>query len=255
MIGMANIQELNTTAAFDQFVADIRAGKDIDFRQYLHKDIRKQYQIVLIERGIGAEECVEFAITDDDSFILEHAIGHGYGKKHYDEWAHGNNERIRRALAEYGYKPELFLKDPSPEVRASILRAHPQYAKYFFDAKTEKELRAVMWTYLPLSEPNYDEVRELLENPYIDECWDLHGYRDVLLHKLDTQHIQLSTLEKTMSITQLFMAKSEGWKRLVNAIELGELLNFEKRLRNHPNCENILTTYLQNDMELQSLLN
>lgn len=103
---MANIQELNTTAAFNQFVADIRAGKDIDFRQYLH------------------------------------------------------------------------------------------YAKYFFDAKTEKELRAVMWTYLPLSEPNYDEVRELLENPYIDECWDLHGYRDDLLHKLDTQHIQLSTLEK-----------------------------------------------------------
>ena len=57
-----------------------------------------------------------------------------------------------------------------------------------------------------------------------------------------------------MSITQLFMAKSEGWKRLVNAIELGELLNFEKQLRNHSNCENILTTYLQNDMELQSLL-
>lgn len=50
------------------------------------------------------------------------------------------------------------------------------------------------------------------------------------------------------------MAKSEGWKRLVNAIELGELLNFEKQLRNHSNCENILTTYLQNDMELQSLL-
>ena len=251
---MATIQKLNTMTAFNQFVAGIRAGKDIDFRQYLHKDISRQYHIVLIERGIGAEECVEFAITVDDSFILAHAICHGYGKKHYDEWAHGDNERIRCALAEYGYKPELFLKDPSPEVRASILRAHPQYAKHFFDAKTEKELRAVMWTYLPLSEPNYDEIRELLENPYIEEFSDLREYRDDLLRKLDTQHIQLSTLEKTMSIVQLFMAKSEGWKRLVNAIELGELSNFEERLRNHPNCENIITTYLQNDMELQSLL-
>lgn len=99
--------------------------------------------------------------------------------------------------------------------------------------------------YRNIKEPNFDELETLLAHPLIVQNRKLRSLRDELQTKFETRHIQLSTIDKTMSVAQLFMANSEGWKRLVNAIQLRQLNQYEKRLRNHPNCEELITEYIQ----------
>ena len=71
--------------------------------------------------------------------------------------------------------------------------------------------------------------------------------REELQTKLATRDISLSTIEKTMTVSQLFMAQSEGWKRSVNSIQLCELTKFEEQLREHPNCEKVILDYISSD--------
>lgn len=232
---------------YNQFVAKLNASEITDVSPYLSLEVDSRYRSKFISCKMFVDECIAFANENDDAHVILTAIEYGYGKQHYAKWAHHPNQYIRIELAAQGYFPDLFIKDEVSDVRTNVLNEHPQYAKYLLDAQSFNELSAVTWAYRDMYEPDFDELAELLANPYLAQETQFRSIRDELQNKFETRDIPLSTIEKTMTVTQLFMTNSEGWKRVVSSIQLRELTKCEDQLRAHPNCEELFTTYIQSD--------
>lgn len=229
-----------------QFIEQLNAGTITDVSPYL-KPERHGYRAELIRHGLFVDECIAVAVERDEAYVIQTAISRGYGQTYYETWAKHSDWTVRESLAFKGYFPELFIHDLVCNVRKSVLVVYPHYARYLLDTQSTDELDDVTKIYQAAKEPNFDELERLLANPLLSQDMQFYCVRNDLQNKFATRHIQLSTIEKTMSAAQLFMIKSEGWKRSVNAIQLRELTRYEEQLRNHPDCEEILTKYLQND--------
>lgn len=231
--------------SYNHFVEQLVAGNITDFSLYLKPEYDVACRHHLVTRGLLVDECIAVANEHDEGHVIYRAIECGYGQQHYEKWAKNSYWPVRMILASKGYFPDLFSQDTEEDVRTAVLKKHPQYAKYLLDTQSKNELKAVAHAYRNIKEPNFDELETLLAHPLIVQNRKLRSLRDDLQTKFETRHIQLSTIDKTMSVAQLFMANSEGWKRLVNAIQLRQLNQYEKRLRNHPNCEELITEYIQ----------
>ena len=232
---------------YNQFMVKLNAGEITDVSPYLTPEIDSRYRSKFISRGMFVDECIAFANANDEAHTIRTAIEYGYGKQHYDKWAKHSNQYIRIELAAQGYFQDLFIKDEVSDVRINVLNEHPQYAKYLLDAQSFSELSAVTWAYRDMYEPDFDELAELLANPYFAQESQFRPMREELQTKLATRDISLSIMEKTMTVSQLFMAQSEGWKRVVSSIQLRELTKYVDQLRAHPNCEELFTNYIQSD--------
>ena len=232
---------------YNQFVAKLNASEITDVSPYLTPEIDSRYRSKFISRGMFVDECIAFANANDDAHVILTAIEYGYGKQHYDKWAKHTNQYIRKELAAQGYFPDLFIHDEVSDVRINVLIEHPHYAKHLLYAQSFSELGAVEWAYRNMYEPDFDELSTLLANPYFAQESQFRPMREELQTKLATRDISLSIMEKTMTVSQLFMAQSEGWKRSVNSIQLRELTKFEEQLREHPNCEKVILSYIASD--------
>lgn len=253
---MLTIEEMNTEEAYGEFISKLEADEITDFTPYTHPKLWTIYREQLLKRGICVDACIDVAVRQKEPWVIRVALEHKQGQHRYAELAHSQCFDIRALIARYGYLPDVLIKDPSRVIRQRVVEAHPNYINRLLGAQVYEELRMVMSTYRDMVNPDFDELSELLANPYINKHKRLHTMRDELQNKLDTQHIQLSVFEKTMSPAQLFVAGLNGWKCSVNANQLTSLLTFEERLRNHPNCEAIVDEYIQaqSNISLSALL-
>ena len=72
---------------------------------------------------------VDMLAERNEPRVLVALIEHGYAESHYDTWKTHENGDVRRALANRGYYPEVFIRDKNESVRHAAFNQHPEYIR------------------------------------------------------------------------------------------------------------------------------
>lgn len=181
----------------------------------------------LIEQGIALDQIAETATEDEKVKLI-------YERKavdHYESWL-SDNGRVRRCLADAGYFHEHLIKDSAASVRCSVVRSNPNYLPRLFRkniTKTEwNTIISVMWEQ---AQPDLTLLRDLLSREVPDRLFDYtYEHLEQLREKLEIMEYEPSTLEKTMSMKQLYQQGSPAWARTCSAEQISSIRSVEKLL-------------------------
>lgn len=187
-------------------------------------EYRRQW---LIEQGIALDQIAETA-SDDEKVRL---IGDRKAIDYYESWL-SDNGRVRRCLADAGYFHDRLIKDTAASVRCSVVRSNPNYLPRLFRKNiTNTEWNTIVSVMWEQAQPDLTLLRDLLSREVPDRLYDYTYERLELLHeKLTIMEYQPSTLEKTMSVKQLYQQESPAWTRTCSAETISNIRNVEKLL-------------------------
>lgn len=232
---MPNKQKTNMTAK--EFEDAALNGGITDFMPYITYTpgetlatdriyYRRQW---LIEEGIAIEQIAETATNDEKVKLIQSRMAVDY----YESWL-TSDERVRRCLADAGYFHDRLIKDKAASVRCTVVQNNPNYLPRLFRkniTKTEwNTIVSVMWMQ---KQPDLKLLRDLLSREVPDRLYE-HTYEHLkLLHeKLKLMEYAPSTLEKTMTVKQLYQQGNPAWARACSAENASNIRNVEKTLKN-----------------------
>ena len=233
---MSNKTEQKANLTAKEFEEAVLKGEITDFMPYIidiqgvtlatdRIHYRRQW---LIGAGIAIDEIAKTATEDEKVRLIRDRKAVDY----YESWL-SDNERVRRCLADAGHFHDRLIKDTAASVRCSVVRSNPNYLPRLFRkyiTKTEwNTVVSVMWNQ---KEPDLKLLRDLLSREVPDRLYD-HTYKHLehLREKLTTMEYQPSTLEKTMSVKQLYQQGSPAWARTLSAENISNIRNVEKALK------------------------
>ena len=211
-------QKTNLTAK--EFEEAALKGEITDFMPYIidipgvtlatdRIEYRRQW---LIEQGIALDQIAETATEDEKVRLIYNHKAADY----YESWL-SDNGRVRRCLADAGYFHERLIKDTAVSVRCSVVRGDPNYLPQLFRkniTKTEwNTIVSVMWEQ---RQPDLKLLRDLLSREVPDQLYDYtYEHLELLREKLAIMEYEPSTIEKTMSMKQLYQQGSPRGLELV----------------------------------------
>lgn len=105
-----------------EFTQAIKNGQITDFEPYMHKQKFDMHRMILAENGIE----IDRIIKRDGNRVIINLIEQGLEAERYDDWKNHHNYKVRYALAEKGYYPDLYINDKSPDVRREVIRQYPK---------------------------------------------------------------------------------------------------------------------------------
>lgn len=182
----------------------------------------------LIEEGIAIEQIAETATNDEKVKLIRDRMAIDY----YESWL-SSDERVRRCLADAGYFHDRLIKDKAASVRCTVVQNNPNYLPRLFRkniTKTEwNTIVSVMWMQ---KQPDLKLLRDLLSREVPDRLYE-HTYEHLKLlrEKLEIMEYEPNTLEKTMSMKQLYQQGSPAWARTCSAEKISNIRNVEKTLK------------------------
>lgn len=233
---MSNKTEQKTNLTAKEFEEAALKGEITDFMPYiidipgvtLATDRIEYRRRWLIGKGIALDQIAETATEDEKVRLIRDRKAVDY----YESWL-SSDERIRRCLADAGYFHDRLIKDTTAIVRCSVVRSNPNYLPRLFRkniTKTEwNTIVSVMWTQ---KQPDLKLLRDLLSREVPDRLYD-HTYEHLkqLHEKLTIMEYAPSTLEKTMTMKQLYQQGSPAWARTCSAEKISNIRNVEKTLK------------------------
>lgn len=182
----------------------------------------------LIEEGIAIEQIAETATNDEKVKLIRGRMAIDY----YESWL-SSDERVRRCLADAGYFHDRLIKDKAASVRCTVVQNNPNYLPRLFRkniTKTEwNTIVSVMWTQ---KQPDLKLLRDLLSREVPERLYE-HTYEHLKLlrEKLKLMEYAPSTLEKTMTVKQLYQQGNPAWARACSAENASNIRNVEKTLK------------------------
>lgn len=182
----------------------------------------------LIEEGIAIDEIAKTATEDEKVRLIRDRKAVDY----YESWL-SDNERVRRCLADAGYFHDRLIKDKAASVRCTVVQNNQNYLPRLFRkniTKTEwNTIVSVMWTQ---KQPDLKLLCDLLSREVPDRLYDYtYEHLEQLREKLTIMEYQPSTLEKTMTVKQLYQQGSPAWARTCSAEKISNIRNVEKTLK------------------------
>ena len=163
----------------------------------------KNQRLNMATRGENIEELI--ALNEPD--IISELITRGHAREHYEKWKTHEHGDVRYALAHQGYYPETFIDDKNPNVREAVARWHPGYRGQLLARNKKRH-----WQFI------CKLINEETELTYIKDFLDAKVPKAVNKDKLRAirtfyalKTTEPSTLEKTMTPSQLFQMNSPFW--------------------------------------------
>ena len=152
-------------------------------------------------------ENVEALIALNEPEVISELISRGHAQNHYDEWKTHEHGDVRYALAHQGYYPETLIDDKNPNVREAVVRWHPEYRRQLLARNKKRH-----WEFI------CKLINEETELAYIKDFLDAKVPKTVNKQKLRAirtlyalKTTEPTTVEKTMTPTQLFQTNSPFW--------------------------------------------
>lgn len=188
-----------------------RAGL-IDFTEFLEDGVDWAFIKVMVEE----DWCIEELATSGHYRHRITLIEYNKGREHYEEWKNIDS-RVHSNLAEKGYFYDEFINDASIYIREKAFLSHPEYIKYALN-DPGLFLAANNYFYRKVN-PDYETLKAhiLVNSPLIEENFKLRNYGRLSSYKtkLQSMEIEPTTMDKTMTIAQLYHAGNPLWAKNV----------------------------------------
>lgn len=181
----------------------------------------------LISEGIAIEQIAETA-TEDEQVQL---INSQQATNHYRKWLKSTG-RVRRCLAYEGHFLDKLIWDREASVRCSVVDRDKSYMPKLFRKKiTRREwntIVGVMWTQ---EHPDIHLLRDLLSREVPRKLFEYTYDRiDALRIKLAAMEHEASTIERTMTMKQLYLQGSPMWAKDLSAEDIRSLQWVKEKL-------------------------
>lgn len=204
----------------DQFLELVRTGK-LQYRDIPVKYLPDRYIHALIQNELFLEEMAESREVE----LHAKLVANGAKSEYYETWKNSYDPDIRRTLAEYGYFPETFINDADPQVRMSALKRNPQYLPYYF--KDESLYDYISGYYVTQQKPNIEQFEMFLlvndRKVKQAEITSQVKLADVIRIKKASER-EATTIEQTMTATQLYDAGSPLWAKDLTLDDVYEVM-------------------------------
>lgn len=201
-----------TKREVQHFCEQYEANKDQISLRITHND----YIFALIERGIITDEMYDLNNKDVNIELKKNGITTDYYINHLE-----NDHNIRLDIAENGKHPEEFLSDLNIDVRKKALFRCPEYIPYHFkDPKLTKDIQQY---YETQKNPNMEEYKLFIK---LNEKTLAHEERILDIKTIDivrikeAANVELTPLEKTMTIAQLYYSNNPAWAKELTMEEI-----------------------------------
>lgn len=187
---------------------ELKAGLPIDVDYYVQTGTN-EIHAELIRNGLGIEQ---LSNTDGIEPIIELIRG-GYAKERYETLKEHTDSRVRIALAEAGYYPEIFANDKHDGVRGIVAVAHPEYFEQIIPNANSKALVTVARSYYKQRHINAEHLRIYLEriNCFPQGLGLSSGFIEALQLKYEATMTPAPLLAKTMDELSLYKLGDVHW--------------------------------------------
>ena len=221
-----------------EFQEAVKNGEITDVEPYMRKQKFDMHRMILAENGIE----VDRVIKRDGNQVIVNLIEKGLETERYEDWKNHHNYKVRYALAEKGYYPDLYINDKSPDVRREIIRQYPkQRLKRMHNHNDRYNIR---YNLVRENNPDLEVLSTFLKTLTKSEMTEAFAVNDI--QALRVKHKALttvpSTIEKTMTQAQLYASNSTLWALNYDPDMIKQMLN---HLRNYPKSEEIFNIVLK----------
>lgn len=209
-----------------EFEEAVKNGEITDFEPYMRKQKFDRHRTILAKHGIE----VNRIIKRDGNQIIINLIEKGLETERYEDWKNHHNYKVRYALAEKGYYPDLYINDKSPDVRREVIHQHPkQSLKRMHNYNDRYHIR---WNLVRENNPDLEVLSAFLENITKSELTEAFAKNDIQALRVKHQALisNPSSIEKTMAPYQLFEIHSPLWALPYTAIEGFNITNAYDKL-------------------------
>ena len=199
-----------------EFEEAVKNGEITDVEPYMRKQDFDLHRMILAENGIEVDRIVK----RDGKQVIVNLIEKGLETERYDTWKNHPNKKVREALAEQGYYPDLYINDKSPDVRREVIRQYPKLSLKRMHNHNDRF--AIRWNLVRESNPDLEVLGTYLETVTKSELKETFAVSDIEALKLKHQALMThpSPIEKTMAPYQLFEINSPLWTLSYTAIEV-----------------------------------
>lgn len=174
----------------------------------------------LLQKDIATEQIAETATEDEQVYIIHKRRATEY----YESWL-SNSGRIRRSLASNGYFPEILINDKFASIRCDVVEQHPEYLPQLFRKEiTKREWRTIIDIMWGQKYPNPTLLNDLLHRK-VPQKLKQYSYERLndLREKFTVINYVPTTIEKTMTIKQLYEQNSPAWKLNCSAEQISNI--------------------------------
>lgn len=187
----------------------------------------------LLQNNIATKQIAETATEDEQVYIINKHRAQNY----YKSWL-SSSGRVRRCLANEGYFPEILINDKFASIRCDVVEQYPEYLPQLFRKEiTKREWRIIIDTMWKQKHPNPTLLKDLL-NRKIPQKLKQYSYEKLndLREKFTVINYVPKTIEKTMTLKQLYQQNSPAWKLNCSAEQISSIHIAEDLItESHPN--------------------
>lgn len=205
---------------YKEFKHKVENGSITDLQPYI--SYSGAFRVLIASKGQHIEELLAYEEPD----VMVELIKNGTATEHYEEWKTHKDKRVREALAQQGFWPEVFIEDENRDVRAGVVSTHPE-----------------MMRRVQNSEPEWEAVKDIIENDANVTIEDMDfflslpqhgGYdwkankdfnKEVYSIKQTALQTTANTLEATMKVADLYKIGSPLWARGLTIEQIRNLLS------------------------------
>lgn len=230
-----------------EFERQVLAGEITDFEPYFLEQYDSnqtdQYdqmdrRYILAKNGIETDRV---ATMDGYNTIVD-IINEGLLPERYGEWKHYPRAGVRQALVDNGYFWDYFINDEDPYIRQDIIEKDLRLGLKRLDNDEDRQVVQTRLLRKTNDELELDILKAYIEaeKEYGDTEENL-AYQALAL-KYEALTAIPSTIEKTMTPTQLYASDSPLWALNYDPDMIKQMLN---HLRNYPKSEEIFNIVLE----------
>lgn len=187
----------------------------------------RQYKALWLEMSIKGD-CVDTLMTSQHVRILERLLNHGH-IKHPEQWIKGTPVQQRALIYNELYIEEL-LRVGEPRIRLEIGYRHREFLPELL--KDESVQGLMKRSLLNRTEPDPERVQILLETlpQTIPNTYENMEVKALELKSQEPKQ-QMTAIECTMDVQQLYSVQSEHWYRTLTGRQTANILYAECQLQ------------------------
>ena len=220
---------------YKEFKHKVENGTITDLKPYI--SYSGAFRVLIASKGQHINELLAYQEPD----VMVELINNGYASEHYEEWKSHKDKRVREALAQQGFWPEVFIEDENRDVRAGVILAHPEMMRRAQESNSEwyavqtlvednpNATRKDIDFFLSLKphERDYGHMKKMWSTPdaHSEELMVnilLEAYRQ----KLNGFDCSTTLIERTMTTKDLYQIGHPAWTCNVSLTQIINLLQY-----------------------------